>query len=555
MQPDVENPGQRSPDLGRITMRREDQRWTMDQAWEDRFDFDHLRTDDPIPPALPPLPVEAAWHVDHSLTDDAIDAFGEGAALSGFTSHGDPGHGGARASTDQGIATSPTVLTYAAGDGFSNINGDLVTHAVFSPPDNALAVSVVGTQKYYVSMVNDTMGMGTSLSPNTMQFQAFSQFFPANLVNGLYFTDPQVVYDAAHGKFVAVEETYKSSSTVSNMLYAVSHDANPFDGWDFFSLNMQVSIAGKKTGMDYPQLDTDGLNYFVTTDQYSGNTEIAPLVTVGSLASIESGATGASPPVRQFVPQTPMTMPLDVAALPGKGAFLVGYSGYSQGTHQYVTIDYYADATNTTTSGVYDVGAIDTTSVKTLVASEPNGHVLDASDRRVNDAKVIGSDLYVVTETVPKTAGAQPTVTVFDFSLLNGQGAVDPTKPHLVNTWTVPGSVLGQGVTTMYGSISGDVLPNGSRELVLNFVASGPSLTPSDYVLVHKATDTTPGAFWEAPLQYGTSPTSYSDGSKISRWGDYSSATLAATHDVVVSNEYAVDSGHWGTKIADIWLA
>jgi hypothetical protein len=553
-------------------MRSDDVRRWLDG---DTFDFAHLRSlgappaEFVAPPTLPVLvEVDAfsfghasqAWQESPSWArgPDPLGHDGDGRDWHHDVGQGwqyGDGSGAGKGTTNQGIASGTTPPPYGSGDGFSNINGDPVTHDVFSPPDNALAVSVVNGQKYYVSMVNDTMGMGTSLSPNTMQFQAFSQFFPTNLVNGLFFTDPQAVLDTTSQKFILAEATYKSSSsTVGSLLLAASHDAVPMHGFDFFSINMQVTINGKKTGIDYPQLDVDGTNYFVTTDQYNGNTEVAPLVTVGTLASIESGPTTAPLPIKQFVPPTPVVMPLDVAALPGKGAFFVGYSGYSKSGHDYVTIDFYSDATGKTTSGVYDVGAIDNLAVKTLVATQPDGHQLDASDRRVNDVKVIGNDLYVVTETVPFGTGAKPTVTIFDFSLQTASGTVDPTKPHLVDTWTVPGSILGTGVTTMYGSIAGDLLPDGSRELVVNFMASGPSLTMSDYFMVHKATDTTPGAFFEAPVQYATSPTSYSDGSKISRAGDYSSATLVAPHEVAVSNEYAVDAGHWGTKIADVWL-
>ncbi len=60
---------------------------------------------------------------------------------------------------------------------------------------------------------------------------------------------------------------------------------------------------------------------------------------------------------------------------------------------------------------------------------------------------------------------------------------------------------------------------------------------------------------WEIH-QYATSRESYSDGGEISRWGDYSSAVVDPTHPhaFLVSNEYAVNALHWGTKIADLWL-
>jgi hypothetical protein len=54
--------------------------------------------------------------------------------------------------------------------------------------------------------------------------------------------DPQVAADGPvgyHGKFIVTEELFKSNSTQSKILIAVSHDANPNHGWDFFSINSQ----------------------------------------------------------------------------------------------------------------------------------------------------------------------------------------------------------------------------------------------------------------------------------------------------------------------------
>ena len=263
---------------------------------------------------------------------------------------------------------------------------------------------------------------------------------------------------------------------------------------------------------------------------------------------------------------------------PRKGAFFVGYDGYSivkddgHGLHEVVevvTIAYYNDSTGETTVSKVDVGQIDNLNVQKLVAAEPNGtkgasdvqvpQLLDASDRRINDVKVIGNDLFAVTEVVPKNSSV-PNVHWFDF----GFDVTDPT--HLVVFLKAQGDLqtdlpplIWTGVTTFNGSIAGDTAGN----LVLNFTASGPNLPPADYFAIHRSTDTDPAHFWEAPVQYAHSDTPYSDGGKISRWGDYSSAVVDPSaavdpthpHGFLISNEYAVDASHWGTKIADLWLA
>ena len=152
---------------------------------------------------------------------------------------------------------------------------------------------------------------------------------------------------------------------------------------------------------------------------------------------------------------TPIKETLDVAGNPGKGAFFVGYDGYSKnGVDEYVTIGYYDEKSKQTPFFTpREVGDIDNLGVTTLVAIEPNGDLLDASDRRINDVKVIGNDLFAVTEVVPPDlANSLPNVHWFDFDISN------PTDPVLKAQGDVPGSVFGEGaaITTFNGSIAGD---------------------------------------------------------------------------------------------------
>jgi hypothetical protein len=444
------------------------------------------------------------------------------------------------------IATKSAV-SFSTAEGFSNIN-----EPTFYTPDNGLAI---GDNGYIISAVNDTIGWTPNFSAK-MQFEAFSSFFPDTLVGNMEFTDPQVIYDASHGKFIVTEELY-GKSTDSNILIAVSQDAepngNPKD-WDFFSINSQYRFNGKPTAADYPQSDIDGVNLFLTSDQFGGSAYLGSVITKISLSDIESGPAG-SINYSQLIANTPIKETLDVAGNPGKGVFFVGYDGYSKkGIGECVTIGYYDEESQRTTFSSVPVGNIDNLKVKTLVAIEPNGDLLDASDRRINDVKVIGNDLFAVTEVVPNSPNSLPNVHWFDFDISN------PTDPVLKAQGDVPGSVFGEGaaVTTFNGSIAGDSTGN----LVLNFTATGllpdgSPLFPGDFFAVHRSTDGTDSAnFWEKPIQYAFSQTSYSDGGTISRWGDYSSAVVDPTHPhaFLISNEYAFDESHWGTSIADVSL-
>ena len=451
------------------------------------------------------------------------------------------------------IATT-SAESFSTIEGFSNIDGDLVTHVVYSPPDNGLAISDNG---YIISVVNDTIGWYDPNFSTKMQFEAFSRFFSGIAGEQTFFFDPQVLYDASHGKFIVTEDSY---STQSNILIAVSHDASPTgypNDWDFFSINSQYTINGKVTAADYPQSDIDGINLFITSDQFRGNKYFGSVITKISLSDIEYGPAD-SINYSHFIANTPIKETLDVAGNPGKGAFFVGYDGYSKRGSEYVTIAYYDEDTGKTT--VYDpikVGDIDNTNVQTLVATEPDGYLLDASDRRITDVKVIDGHLFAVTEVASNTTKI-PNVHWFEFGIPS-----DPHKsPFLIKQGDILGSdilgsdilgsdilgtEIGTEVSTLNGSITGD-----SQYLVLNFTATGPNLNPSDYFAV----STDGGHHWEIQ-QYQTSNLPFSDGGKVSRWGDYSSAVVDSTqeHAFLISNEYAIDtSSHWGTVIADLSL-
>jgi len=249
---------------------------------------------------------------------------------------------------------------------------------------------------------------------------------------------------------------------------------------------------------------------------------------------------------------TGLAMTMDVVADPNGGAYFIGYDGKSNAAGDYVTIARTDTAGTIKNTYQVSVGNIDNLSVGTLAATEPSGHSIDASDRRVIDAKLVGSDLFAVAEISP-IPGGPPQLHWFEFDVtkLATSGALvtqgDVVLPSSNPTWA--------GASTYNGSLAADA--NG--DMILDFTASGPNLTPTDFYVIHDRTDGLSSAsFWElaTPTQYVTSSTSYSDGSQISRWGDYSSAIADPTHanGFLISNEYAVDAGHWGTANASVLI-
>ena len=473
---------------------------------------------------------------------------------------------------------SPLTIGY----GFNNVDGDLDTGAVYAVPDNGIAIGgLTHNTHYVVSVVNDTIGWVelADLAPtnpesteSNMEFTPFSSghkvekgdgFFPPDLWKGMEFSDPQVVYDADANKFIVTEMLYKHNSTKSKIAIAVSHDADPNDGWEYFYINTQTEnpINDKLTAADYPQADISGEYLYITSDQFSKKSYYGSLVSIVSLSSIyqdinEPFKEITDSDLHQFWPKTTFKQTLDVAADigsaigdDGSGAFFVGYDGQSEGGNEgneYVTIAYYDEDTANTTVWKINVNNIDNTSLNPLVATEPEGYALDAGDRRITDAKVIDGHLFAVTEVASGTP-ENPNVHVHWFEFAIGQDGT----PSLYQQGDILGTDIlptGSGVSTLNGSITGD-----SDYLVLNFTATGPELYPSAYYAVSNDG----GVSWTVN-QYASSDGPYSDGSDVSRWGDYSSAVVDPTqeHALVISNEYGIDtSSHWGTVIAYLVLA
>jgi len=295
---------------------------------------------------------------------------------------------------------------YTMVAGFSNIYGDPVTGAVFGPPDNALATSGSSV----INAVNDTISWSKS-DPSQFQYEAFSNFFPSSLVDKLYFTDPRVLYDPNHGgHYIVVEDLYGGNSQ-SKVLIAVS-DSVPFSHfgsdsaadfnshWDFYSIDGTVKVSGgKTTSIDFTQAAVDNGNLYISGDQFSGSTYVGNSETIVPLAQIESltsnGRTDINALSSQYNPHmSSLKATMAVVTDPrASGALFVGYDGDVVNGHDSVTIAHElpTGAIRTSYVAVDAPRAVDSLSVTTLTATEPSGQKIDASDRRVIDAKLDGS--------------------------------------------------------------------------------------------------------------------------------------------------------------------
>jgi hypothetical protein len=133
----------------------------------------------------------------------------------------------------------------------------------------------------------------------------------------------------------------------------------------------------------------------------------------------------------------------------------------------------------------------------------------------------------------------------------------DPSHMTLVNQDTVSLSMISAGVGTSTGSMGVDA----AGDAILNFIASGPDLTPTDYFEIKRAGEPT----FSAPTAWDFSAGTYLQpgagifGTEVaSRWGDYSSAVADPhnAHAFYISNEIGITPGSfgWATPIAHVTI-
>ena len=223
------------------------------------------------------------------------------------------------------------------------------------------------------------------------------------------------------------------------------------------------------------------------------------------IVSDPSAAAGLSTELGTLMPARMPEAPPSNAA-----EFYVSYGGIHSGADSIVTVFTQSSGSNPSfTAQSINVGNIDSytsTATSEMQAPQPGGGTIDANDDRITDAVYSNGFVYAVANVLP-TSGPDaglPTVHWFKFSVSN------PNDITLVDQGDVSGAAISQGAATFDGSISVDA----SGDFLINFSASGPSLDPGSYYVVHEAGD--PAGTVEAPVTLaagqGTFNRSFSSG-------------------------------------------
>lgn len=390
------------------------------------------------------------------------------------------------------------------------------------PPDNGLAVDA----GYIVSGANSAVKW-TNINGGHAVEKSMTLFF-APLGNYNYFIDARVIYNKSAGKFVVSSST---SDTAGNyhFLVGISKDLNPNDGFAF----RDFQYANKTSLIDQPDVAADGSTLFLLGSLYdtAGNNTQHLLVNngLGLNKEIDLGAGGVYKEVGSL----------------HKGDYLLAQSGGN------LTLKHVSSAGVLDGSSSVSLGNISSKYNEMALATKGTSQPIDAGDARVYGLALNNNTMWATFEVTPTTGPDAGTANAHWVEL----NVADPSHIAVIDQGTISGSKLGVGVGTATSSIAVD----GAGDTLINFIASGPGMTPTDYFAIKLAgatsfSDLIPyassaGTFFQAgATDFG--------GIVSSRFGDYSSAVADPNnpHGFYISNEVGTTPGswQWATTLAHV---
>ncbi|MEM9884725.1 MAG: T9SS type A sorting domain-containing protein [Bacteroidota bacterium] len=378
--------------------------------------------------------------------------------------------------------------------------------------------------------------------------QSLASFFsPLSPENGTF--DPKIIWDQYENRFVAVT-LIKVGNSISRVLLAVSATADPGGTWYY----QAIDARDNGCWFDYPGLAVDDQAIYITGNYFNLNTDFycesnLIIVDKGVNGGIYDGVTSTNeslatnndfnlynPVIEAGAGSNVTLQPTHVfGTLPaGLGAFLVSYSGLTNGADEFIqnfTI------TNPLSNPTFSqelifVGNIDNTAAALPEADQPNTSInIATNDRRALNAVWRNDELWVAA-TVRPSSGANANQATAYWTKLN----VDGINPGTLNIQgEVGGEDIESGISTFFPSIA----VNSSGNAALSFSASGANTFAGAYAT---SIDGTTGAVGNSLIvKEGIADYNRRFGGSRNRWGDYTKMSLDPVNEVF-----------WATSMAAI---
>jgi hypothetical protein len=244
-----------------------------------------------------------------------------------------------------------------------------------------------------------------------------------------YESDPRILWDAAHGRWVGVVVTYDYPNFADTSLtLVVSDTANPLGGWTVHRLNYGAFMP------DYPGIASTSDKIVLTSNEYlGGNTYDGTSYQLVSWASLIAGGTTASPIMGCTACWN--FRPARNSGAAGTDTYLV-YERDDSGTLWLAQIA--GPIASPTTVFNQDLGIAEGLATFDHQPRQPGGTVSDATDSRIPDVAMSGDTVYFArtsqanqggtgndmvvqayTISIAAAAAAAPTFTLSTFGQMN----------------------------------------------------------------------------------------------------------------------------------------
>jgi hypothetical protein len=393
-----------------------------------------------------------------------------------------------------------------------------------SPPHNALAVgpgNIFMAETTHYEITDLTGGAATTGSLYTL----FSSL-GSTLDNALL--DPRAAYDSSTGRFVVIADNLQpgGGSFRTNVDIAVSRDSNPADGWYFASIDTSINGTAQS---DMPYLSVGGGNIYITAPE---NLDAGGFGGTGQWVLSESSVVTGSVAPASYLSAPANFITRNVAGANGVTYYL---SAHSTGSKTNLSYQSYNPATGFSSVQTIALNNSDVGPGSGVFTAQQAGTslTLDVGDSRIESLAYANGYVWGVSEVKP-SASSPPAIHWFKLNVSNA------ASPSVVAEGDLTGATIGSGVGVFDASIAVD----GNGDVLINFTASGPNMTPADYYAL-----SAPGASsFSAPTQYQSS-TSYfqetANATGAQRWGTYSSAIADPNNanGFWISNEYVTNTG------------
>ncbi len=443
----------------------------------------------------------------------------------------------------------------------ANLNGGYY----MIPPD---PIGATGTN-YLVDVVNSSVEIYNKTG-NLQSRQSLQDFFSSQNPTTHTF-DPKVIYDQYENRFVVItlekEDNGANDPNNKSVIYvAVSATDDPNGSWYFTTIDGKFVIDENDYWTDFPGLAIDNQAIYITGNLFQfggGGYNSSRLWIVEKGAGSGGLYDGGSVVVNDYDPAAEVgegetTMqPTHMYGTPppNTGTFLVRYSGYSDGTNEYLSIIRVDNPLSEPSFSHQFVNAGDIDNTDAGVPDAPqlgSSYLIDSGDRRDLHAVWRNNHLYTVATLVPGS-GEDAGQATAHWWMVNTSNLSSLT---MENQGNIGGEEIASGTYTFYPSIA--VSNNGN--IAVGFAASGSSIYPGAYYCGRSPDDDSGTMQASKALREGLDYYYRVFGGSRNRWGDYSGISIdpddestfwvfneyASTRGSIL-NQYPDEDGRWAT--------